>query len=95
MHVSIPYDWQLMSRFLHPDDWDVQIGIRNLEPDTYWKLFEWARPAGYQFAEAYRNASTADYAELDAMYAAHVKTNPLDSVKKLTSPVMEVLPTRV
>lgn len=90
--ARFPYDWPKMSRFLHPDDWDVQIGLKNLEPARYWKLFDWLRPARYEFAPAYQSAKRADYERLNAVLADHLTFNQLDAVRELTDPVVDVLP---
>jgi len=84
------YAWRRMSRFLYPDDWDVQVGLRNLDPAVYWRQFEWLRPANYEFAPAYREATSATYAALDATLARHLRFNPLDAVRRLTDPVTPV-----
>jgi len=89
---GFPYDWTKMSRFLHPNDWDVQIGLRQLNPEVFWRAFAAQRPAGYKLPQSYRDATQAQYDALDAKYAAHLHNNLLDSTKSLVNPLVPVPP---
>jgi hypothetical protein len=90
--AGFPYDWRKMSRSLHPDDWDVQIGLRQLNPDVFWLAFQDEKPAGYELPQSYRDATQADYDTLDAMYADHLQQDLLDSTKALVDPLVPVPP---
>ena len=84
--AGFPYDWQKMSRFLHPNDWDVQIGLRDLNPESFWLAFESTKPAVYKLPAAYQ-VPQANYDARNADYAAHLKYNQLDAVKALVDPL--------
>lgn len=90
--AGFPYDWRKMSRFLYPHDWDVQIGLRQLNPEVFWRAFGGQKPATYQLPKPYRDATQAQYDALDAMYAAHLKKNLLDPTKALVEPLVPVPP---
>jgi ribose transport system substrate-binding protein len=78
---KFPYDWQKMSRVLHPDDWEAQSTWAPIEPDKYWAWRESEKPAGYQASAAY---ASADFAKATALWASHAGTDPLAAVVKLT-----------
>ena len=79
------YDVPRMSRFLNPNDWDMQIGMNTVNPAELWAPYVSAKPKGYQLPAAYRAATKADYAKADAMYKAHLKRDGFAAVKKLTT----------
>jgi ribose transport system substrate-binding protein len=83
---GFPFDYKKMSRFLHPDDWDMQHAITPIVPEDYWSHLEKDRPKGYEFPKPYRNATEADYQKIQAMYKQHLTSNPYDAVKKLCKP---------
>jgi ribose transport system substrate-binding protein len=78
---KLPYDWQLMSRVLHPDDWSAQSSWGSIEPDKFWAWRESEKPAGYAPSAAY---ASADFAKTNALWASHAGTDPLAAVVKLT-----------
>jgi ribose transport system substrate-binding protein len=78
---KFPYDWQKMSRVLHPDDWEAQSTWGCIEPDKFWAWRESEKPAGYKASAAY---SSADFAKVNALWASHAGTDPLAEVVKLT-----------
>ncbi len=83
-----PYDYAKMSRFLHPDDWDPQVAMWAIRPEEYWARTP--KPAGYELPAPYKEATEADYAAIDALYAEHLKVNPFDDIIALTDPVADV-----
>jgi ribose transport system substrate-binding protein len=60
-----PFDWQLMSRKAHPDDWDPQNEVRPLIVEDMWSFAEkpagWQAPAAYEQAKAEADAIAAEY----------------------------------
>ena len=78
---KFPYDWQKMSRVLHPDDWEAQSTWGCIEPDKFWAWREGEKPAGYAPSAAY---AAADFAKINALWASHAGTDPLAEVVKLT-----------
>ena len=83
---AFPFDYKKMSRFLSPDDWDMQHAIVPIRPDVYWSAFESQRPKDYQLPTEYQSATDADYEKVSALYASHLKSNPHDAVRKLCKP---------
>jgi ribose transport system substrate-binding protein len=77
-----PYDFKKMSRFLNPDDWDMQTALTQIRPDIEWGPFASQAPRGYKLPSAYQDA-TAEYDKLDAIYRDHLKSDPFDAIKKL------------
>lgn len=69
-----PYDWQLMSRIAHPDDWDPQNGLTPMDLEKMWTGFD--QPAGWQ-APAEYTAALGDMATLTEEYATHWKKKVL------------------
>jgi ribose transport system substrate-binding protein len=63
-----PFDWQLMSRKAHPDDWDPQNEVRPLVVEDMWSFAE--KPAGWQAPAEYEQAK-ARAEELAAEYESH------------------------
>jgi ribose transport system substrate-binding protein len=49
-----PFDWQLMSRKGHPEDWDPQNGIKPLIVDQMWEGND--KPSGWKAPAAYTEA---------------------------------------
>jgi len=85
-----PFDFAKMSRFLHPNDWDMQSTIKMIQPNVFWSAFESQKPSGYQLPAPYRSATSADYAQLEAMYESHHHSDPFAAVKKLNNPILVV-----
>jgi ribose transport system substrate-binding protein len=81
---QLPFDWQLMSRAIHPDDWDAQNEVTCMKWEEFWAPRP--KPPGYELPKVYTDAVAAgDREKIDAMYAEHYK-------KKITEgvPLVEV-----
>jgi ribose transport system substrate-binding protein len=63
-----PFDWQLMSRSAHPDDWDPQNEVLPLDLEQMWSFAE--KPAGYVPPAAYEQAK-GDAEAVAAEYESH------------------------
>lgn len=65
-----PYNWVLMSKVAHPEDWDPQGGISVLNMEQMWahaeKPADWAPPAAY-------SEGLADVEDLNAEWDSHWK----------------------
>jgi ribose transport system substrate-binding protein len=67
-----PYDWQKMSRVLHPDDWDPQNTVSAINPLDIWANAK--KPSGYELPSAYQDAiDDGSLSKLDGDYDAHAK----------------------
>jgi len=59
------FDWQLMSRNAHPDDWDPQNEVQPLDVEEMWSFAEkpagWVPPAEYEQAKGDAEALATDY----------------------------------
>jgi len=67
-----PFDWKLMSRTLHPDDWDPQGLLVPIYPErfTNWRYLE--KPRGYDVPKEYKEAmENGKYQEIYEMYLDH------------------------
>ncbi len=81
-----PFDYQKMSRVLHPQDWDPQNLLTPIHPEQYWAWRAKDKPAGYTLPSAYATAqSQGDFDKVTKMYADHFKSDPFKSIKALTS----------
>ncbi len=69
-----PYDWQLMSRIAHPEDWDPQNGLIPMDIEKMWTGFD--QPAGWK-APADYTAALGDMAKLTDDYKTHWKAHLL------------------
>jgi ribose transport system substrate-binding protein len=62
-----PFDWQLMSRKAHPEDWDPQNEVRPLDLEAMWSFAPkppgWKAPAEYEQAKGEADAVAAEYEE--------------------------------
>jgi ribose transport system substrate-binding protein len=60
-----PFDWQLMSRAAHPDDWDPQNEVLPLDVEEMWSFAEkpagWVPPAAYEQAKGNAETVAAEY----------------------------------
>ena len=66
-----PFDYKLMSKVLHPDDWDPQAEMFPMDIDN-----EWAgtpKPEGWQYPQAYLDAKANEWADVAAEYQDHYK----------------------
>jgi ribose transport system substrate-binding protein len=69
---TLPFDWPLMSRALHPTDWDPQNEITCIKWEEFWASRD--KPAGYTLPKAYTDAVAAGEREkIDKMYADQYK----------------------
>lgn len=69
---KLPFDWSLMSRTLHADDWDPQNVVWPIDATSLWEPYP--KPEGYELPQAYLDAVAAG--ELDKVreeYASHYK----------------------
>jgi ribose transport system substrate-binding protein len=67
-----PYDWQLMSRYAHPTDWDPQNGIHALDLIKMWTGFDKQKPSGWKAPATY-TAEASKIGATDKEWAAHWK----------------------
>lgn len=72
---TLPFDWKKMSKVLHPDDWDLQNGVRPLDPRDLWAGMD--KPAGYSLPEEYGEGYKQDYERVKKMYEDHYKSKTL------------------
>lgn len=60
-----PFDWQLMSRKAHPEDWDPQNSVRPMDVEAMWSFAEkpagWTAPPEYEQAKSGADALAAEY----------------------------------
>ncbi|GAB2756777.1 sugar ABC transporter substrate-binding protein [Sinomonas soli] len=60
-----PFDWQLMSRAAHPNDWDPQNQVWPLDVEAMWsfapKPSGWTAPAAYEQAKPHAQSLADDY----------------------------------
>lgn len=73
--AKLPFDWALMSRALHPDDWDPQTMLNPIDPKEYY--------AGVPQKEYKLNSAwdSADIAGVRTTYANAFKAGPLFEYK--------------
>ena len=77
------FDYKLMSRVLHPDDWDPQNGLTVLRPDVWWGPGPTAKPADFDSAMPadYKAAVAAGkFDEIDKLYADHYKIKTIEGL---------------
>lgn len=70
---ALPFDWEKMSRALHPDDWDPQTLLTPIVPQDF---FADAPRGDYQLNSAWDNVDSK-IASVKADYAARFKSGPL------------------
>jgi len=67
-----PFDYRLMSKVLHPNDWDPQNLMTPLDVDIEWDGI--AKPANYQYPKAHTDArQNGEAAKVAAEYKEHYK----------------------
>ena len=67
-----PYDYRLMSKVEHPDDWDPQAELFPMDIDLEWGGIP--KPDGWDYPAAYVEAREGGEADaVRAEYAAHYK----------------------
>ena len=65
-----PFDYQRMSKVLHPDDWDPQNEVFPLDVDILWDGLP--KPDGWQYPKEYTEArANGDWEAVTAEYAEH------------------------
>jgi ribose transport system substrate-binding protein len=81
--AQFPYDFALMSRALHPDDWDPQNSMAPLEFESYFNLQQ-PKPASYIVSPKYSAAVAEGEADkLKDLYLERYKTDHFAEVRKL------------
>ncbi|HET6609468.1 MAG TPA: sugar ABC transporter substrate-binding protein [Rhodopila sp.] len=67
-----PFNYRLMSKVLHPNDWDPQDLLTPLDMDAEWGRIP--KPANYQYPQAYLDAKkNGEMEKIAAEYKAHYK----------------------
>lgn len=67
-----PFDYRLMSKVAHPNDWDPQGEITPLDIDVEWAGLP--KPAGWQYPPAYLEAkNNGEWQRVTEEYRAHYK----------------------
>jgi len=67
-----PFDYKLMSKVLHPNDWDPQDLITPLDMDAEWGGI--AKPADFKYPQAYLDAKkSGEMEKVAAEYKSHYK----------------------
>ena len=80
------FDWAKMSRALHPDDWETQIGVTPVDPTAFFEELDTPRPAGFEYpADLQASLDAGNLGKLATMYAGHVGTNPYAKAIRLTT----------
>ncbi|MBL7498827.1 sugar ABC transporter substrate-binding protein [Frankia nepalensis] len=72
---KLPFDWQLMSKALHPDDWDPQTLLNPIDPNEFYKGVPQDE---YKLNSAW---ASADIASVRTTYADAFKSGPLFEFK--------------
>lgn len=80
---GLPYDFPLMSRALHPDDWDPQNTLAPMNFEEYFAR-QRPKPAHYVTPPAFAQAmASGQFDQTTALYKSHFKKDPLASIRKL------------
>ena len=67
-----PFDYELMSKVLHPDDWDPQAELFPMDIDLEWGGID--KPEGWDYPPAYlESRASGEAAAVATEYAAHNK----------------------
>ncbi len=67
-----PFDYKLLSKVLHPNDWDPQADVYPIDLEREWTGIP--KPAGYALPNAYTDARTnGEFEAVKAEYADHYK----------------------
>jgi len=78
----LPFDYERMSRALHPDDWDPQNNMAPMDLDQYWARDP--KPAGYDVPKAYSEAKDdGQFEKIQQQYKAAFRNDPFEAVRKL------------
>lgn len=87
-----PFDYQKMSRALHPTDWDPQVALAPIDPRELWPSLGSPKPNDYSLPAEYQSALDGDAFETHLqMYKAAVKSSPLNDIIQLTTSKSTVL----
>lgn len=80
------FNWAKMSRALHPQDWETQIGVTPVDPTPFFEDLKTPRPAGFTYpADLQASLDAGNLDKLAKVYAAHVGSNPYAKAISLTS----------
>jgi ribose transport system substrate-binding protein len=81
------FDWAKMSRAMHPDDWETQVGATPIDPTPFFEVdLDTPRPDGYEYpAELQESLDAGNLKKLTAEYAGRVGKNPYASAIRLTT----------
>lgn len=72
-----PFDYRLMSKVLHPKDWDPQQEIYPFDLDVLWAKLP--KPAGYNYPKRYTDARhNGEWDRVREEYASHYRIKFLD-----------------
>ena len=78
---SLPFDYERMSRALHPNDWDPQNSMRPIDPSTYWPRDP--KPAGYTLQAIYTDPGWAAQVEqVTEQYKQAFRSDPFAPVRQ-------------
>jgi len=85
---SLPYDWKKMSRVLHPDDWEMQMPMMPINPETFWQERNLGKPEPDNWfpSDAKQSLDNGDFDKLVALYKQHIGSNPLSSYGVVMQP---------
>jgi ribose transport system substrate-binding protein len=76
---TLPFDWEKMSKTLHPQDWDPQAIVTPINPITHWK----GRKLKFKLNPAYaKSVASGEFARVTRMYRTHYKTGPFKKFEK-------------
>jgi len=77
---SLPFDYEKMSRALHPHDWDPQNSMAPIDIDNFWARDK--KPAGYSVPAPWKQAKAqGDLAKVAAQYKQAFKKDPWANVR--------------
>jgi ribose transport system substrate-binding protein len=77
---TLPFNYELMSRALHPNDWDPQNSMTPMDIEQYWERDP--KPSGYQLPAAYVTAkSDGTFEQVAEQYKSAFKSDPFASVR--------------
>ncbi|MCY1400062.1 D-ribose-binding periplasmic protein precursor [compost metagenome] len=85
---TFPFDYRLMSRALHPDDWDPQNLLAPIDPMELWGPAGWNKtpqPSSYELPPAYRSMmSDGSFEKVKQQYASRFRRDPYAEVRAAT-----------
>ncbi len=80
---GFPYDFALMSKALHPNDWDPQNTVAPMDFEQYFSR-QSVRPAHYVTPQAYAAAvQSGEVQSITKLYRDHFRKDPLSNIRKL------------